>query len=158
MVIRPIEPRDDTAIAEIVRRSLEVHGLDIPGTAYYDPELDHLSAQYEDGNGRAYFVAEKDGEVAGGAGCSAVAGTDGVIELQKLYVAAAWRRHGIARALVAAVEGFAREAGFSTLYLETHHDLEAAVALYRALGYRETGEPLPGSPHTTMDVFFEKEL
>ena len=47
---------------------------------------------------------------------------------------------------------------FSTLYLETHHDLMAAIALYRALDYAEDDRPLPGSPHTTMDVFFKKEL
>ena len=119
MIIRAIEPRDDAAMAAIVRRSLEAHGLNVPGTAYFDPELDHLSAH---------------------------------------YVAAAWRHRGIARGLTAAVEEFARTAGFSTLYLETHHDLVAAVALYRALGYRESGEPLPSSLHTAMDVFFEKSL
>lgn len=158
MVIRAIEPHDDAAMAAIVRRSLEAHGLDVPGTAYFDPELDRLSAHYGAAADRAYFVAEEDGEVVGGAGCSPVPGADGVAELQKLYVAAAWRRQGIARGLTAAVEEFARTAGFSTLYLETHHDLVAAVALYRALGYRESSEPLPSSPHTTMDAFFEKSL
>ena len=158
MIIRAIEPRDDAAMAAIVRRSLEAHGLNVPGTAYFDPELDHLSAHYGAATDRTYFVAEKDGEVVGGAGCSPVPGADGVAELQKLYVAAAWRHRGIARGLTAAVEEVARTAGFSTLYLETHHDLVAAVALYRALGYRESGEPLPSSPHTAMDVFFEKSL
>ena len=46
MIIRAIEPRDGAAMAAIVRRSLEAHGLDVPGTAYFDPELDHLSAHY----------------------------------------------------------------------------------------------------------------
>lgn len=31
-------------------------------------------------------------------------------------------------------------------------------ALYRVLGHCEGTEPLPGSPHTTMDVFFSKVL
>ena len=44
--IRPIEAADDPHMARLVRESLRRHGLDIPGTAYFDPELDHLSAHY----------------------------------------------------------------------------------------------------------------
>ena len=158
LVIRPIETRDDAAIARIVRRNLEAYGLDRPGTAYFDPELDHLSSYYSAAPHRAYFIAELDGEVAGGAGASPVPGATGTAELQKLYVAPEAQRRGIATALTLAVEDFARRAGFSTLYLETHHALTGAIALYRALGYAEDDRPLPGSPHTTMDVFFKKEL
>lgn len=43
---RKIEPADDKRIAEIIRANLEKFHLDIPGTAYFDPELDHLSAYY----------------------------------------------------------------------------------------------------------------
>lgn len=156
--IRPIEARDDAAIANIIRRNLEAYGLDRPGTAYFDPELDHLSEYYSAAPERAYFVAELDGVVAGGAGASPVAGVMGTAELQKLYVAPEAQRSGIATKLTLAVEDFARSAGFRALYLETHHDLTAAIALYRALGYAEDSKPLPGSPHTTMDVFFKKEL
>ena len=35
---------DDAAIAAIIRANLERYHLDIPGTAYFDPELDHLSS------------------------------------------------------------------------------------------------------------------
>ena len=41
--IRPIRKSDDSQIAAIVRRNLENYGLNIPGTAYFDRELDHLS-------------------------------------------------------------------------------------------------------------------
>lgn len=157
-IIRPITDRDDADIAAIIRRNLEAYGLDRPGTAYFDPELDHLSTFYSQSPLRAYFIAELDGAVVGGAGASPVEGARGVSELQKLYVAPAAQRRGIATMLTRAVEDFAREAGFATLYLETHHNLEAAIALYRTLGYRESKEPLPGSPHTTMDVFFQKDL
>lgn len=158
LVIRPIEAQDDASIADIIRRGLEAYGLDRPGTAYFDPELDHLSSHYSNGPRRAYYIAELDGTVVGGAGTSPVDGIEGVAELQKLYVDTSARRRGIASGLTRAVEDFARQSGFSTLYLETHHDLTEAIALYRALGYVEGSEPLPGSPHTTMDVFFQKRL
>lgn len=158
LVIRAIEARDDAAIARIIRHNLEAYGLDRPGTAYFDPELDHLSRYYSASPHRAYFIAELDGTVVGGAGASPVPGATGTAELQKLYVAPEAQRRGIATALTLAVEDFARRAGFSTLYLETHHGLTAAIALYRALSYAEDDRPLPGSPHTTMDVFFKKGL
>ena len=37
---RKIEPADDARIAEIVRANLKHFHLDIPGTAYFDPELE----------------------------------------------------------------------------------------------------------------------
>ena len=146
LVIRAIEARDDAAIARIIRHNLEAYGLDRPGTAYFDPELDHLSRYYSASPHRAYFIAELDGTVVGGAGASPVPGATGTAELQKLYVAPEAQRRGIATALTLVVEDFARRAGFSTLHLETHHGLTAAIALYRALSYAEDDKPLPGSP------------
>ena len=42
-IIRPITADDDAAIAAIIRDNLRAAHLDIPGTAYFDPELDHLA-------------------------------------------------------------------------------------------------------------------
>ena len=44
--IRNICTKDDAVIAKIIRTNLQRYHLDIPGTAYFDPELDHLSAFY----------------------------------------------------------------------------------------------------------------
>lgn len=41
---REIEPSDDARVAEIARYNLKKFHLDLPGTVYFDPELDHLSA------------------------------------------------------------------------------------------------------------------
>ncbi|MFZ2483296.1 MAG: GNAT family N-acetyltransferase, partial [Streptococcus parauberis] len=38
MTIRPIEEKDDQAIAQIIKKSLEAVGLDQEGTAYTDPQ------------------------------------------------------------------------------------------------------------------------
>lgn len=43
---REITPADDGAIAKIIRANLERFHLNIPGTVYFDPELDQLSAYY----------------------------------------------------------------------------------------------------------------
>ena len=57
-MIRPITPRDDAAMAALIRRSLEDAGLDRPGTAYCDRSWTRL-AEYYAGLERpgAYWVA-----------------------------------------------------------------------------------------------------
>lgn len=84
---RKIEAADDERIAEIIRANLEKLGLAVPGTAYFDPELDHLSAYDQaDPARRAYFVApDEDGQVVGGVGIAEFAGIENCAELQKLY-------------------------------------------------------------------------
>ncbi len=57
--------------------------------------------------------------------------------VKKLLVARAHRRHGLARALLVAVEAAARAAGRRLLTLETTEG--PAAALYRAAGWVETG-------------------
>ena len=43
---RKIEAGDDAQLAEIIRANLEKYHLNIPGTVYFDPELNHLSKYY----------------------------------------------------------------------------------------------------------------
>lgn len=63
-------------------------------------------------------------------------------EVQKLLVHPALRRHGIGRALMAALEEEARRAGRRLLTLDTKTG-DAAEALYRGLGWTEAGR-IPG--------------
>lgn len=45
--IREIQEKDNSALAKLIRESLKANQLDIPGTAYFDAELDNLSAYYK---------------------------------------------------------------------------------------------------------------
>lgn len=66
---RQIESKDNKVIANIIRKNLEKYHLDIPGTAYYDPQLDSLSDYYYDSKDRIYFVALNElNQVVGGIG------------------------------------------------------------------------------------------
>lgn len=53
---------------------------------------------------------------------------------------------GIGTALVAALEARARSAGRTTARLTVEHDNPRAAALYRRLGYRETGSAIESWP------------
>ena len=43
MNLRPMEVKDNPAVAQLIRASLEEFGLDKPGTVYFDSHLDHLA-------------------------------------------------------------------------------------------------------------------
>ena len=159
IIIRPITVDDDAAIAAIIRANLETYQLDIPGTAYFDPELDHLSVYYGAApDRRAYFIlTSAAGTVLGGAGLAEFPGLDACAELQKIYLIDSAKGKGLGTALAHAVEARACELGYRRLYLETHTALDAAIRLYERLGYQRIEQPVP-TVHTTMDRFYLKEL
>lgn len=156
--IRPILPEDDARLAQIIRQNLEKKHLNIPGTAYFDPELAHLSRFYAAlPEKRAYFVAECGGEVLGGAGYAECSAFEDCAELQKLYLSDSAKGKGFGRRLMETVEDRARQAGYRRLYLETHSILDAAIRLYKRRGYRSIDRP-PSVQHGTMDRFYLREL
>lgn len=157
--IRPITAADDAAIAAIIRDNLRAAHLDIPGTAYFDPELEHLSVFYDAApEKRGYdIVTDEDGRVIGGVGYAEFTGVPDCAELQKLYLDDTVKGRGISHLLMKTVEEGAREAGYKKLYLETHTCLEAACALYEKHGYERIEQPVP-TPHMTMNRFYIKNL
>lgn len=156
---RRITAADDAAIAKIIRTNLEALQLDIPGTAYFDPELDHLSAYYNsDEKKRNYFIAlDEAGNVIGGVGVAEFTNIAGCAELQKLYLSDAAKGRGLSKELVALAEEWAKRAGYKKLYLETHSNLTVAMKLYDKLGFRQLPKP-DFVLHSTMDHFYLKEL
>ena len=156
MEFAPIEPHQDAAMAAIVRAALKEHDLDKPGTAYFDASLDHLSAFY-DRPGRAYYVLLDGENVIGGVGVAEFDALPGGCELQKLYLAPAFRGRGLGSRMIRFIEDRARALGYTQIYLETHPALSAALRAYERCGYRPI--PRPSSViHTTMDRFYLKEL
>ena len=78
-------------------------------------------------------------------------------EVKRLYVPAAGRGQGIARALMQALEKTARAMGKNAILLETGDALVAAVALYTALGYTKRG-PFGAYPEHPASLFMGKQL
>ena len=63
---------------------------------------------------------------------------DDTASIWRLMVDKDYRRHGIARKLVAEMEEFAKKEGYDRIYLHTHRYLEAAPAFWKSLGYEIT--------------------
>lgn len=156
---RKIESDDDKRIAEIIRANLEKLHLNVPGTAYFDPELDHLSTYYNSSPvKRAYFVAlDATGQVIGGVGIAEFDGIENCAELQKLYLDDSVKGKGHGKELMKIAEDWARSAGYKNLYLETHTNLSAALKLYEKTGFLRIEKPC-STPHDTMNCFYLKKL
>lgn len=156
--IRRITEADDEAMGTIARENLRAFDLDIPGTAYFDPEIMHLSGYYDAApEKRSYFVViGEGGTLLGGGGLAEFEPLEGTAELQKLYLSDAAKGHGLGTRLVGLIEERARELGYKHLYLETHTALKTAIHLYEKLGY-EAIEPAATS-HAVMDHFYIKAL
>jgi ribosomal protein S18 acetylase RimI-like enzyme len=117
-------------------RSIELveRRLDVPRTKRYsvDEVFAHW-AQWDDG-----WVAEADGAIRGFA-CVEHEAWHARLVLWFLYVAPAWRRRGVGRALLAEVERHAEARGATHVWLETSNVNVPGVAAYERLGYRLCG-------------------
>ena len=154
MEYRPLSSDYDAEIAALIRDNLRNHGLDIPGTAYYDEALDHLS-EYYDQPGRAYYVLLENGVAVGGIGLAEFRGD--CCELQKLYLADAVKGRGLGYEMIGLIEEKARNLGYRRIYLETHTNLRAAIHVYERSGYQQIPRP-EGVVHCTMNRFYQKCL
>ncbi len=158
MEIRRLTPEHDAALAALIRANLKAHGLDIPGTVYFDAGLDHLSEFYSaDPARRAYFVLMEGERLVGGIGLAEIDLFEDCAELQKLYLDDSVKGRGLGYRLIEQVEGAARALGYERMYLETHTNLQAAIHIYEKSGYVEIDKP-EAVVHATMNRFYLKEL
>ena len=119
---------------------------------YPEPGANHFHVdpgEVKDGRG-AFLVVYRAGTPVG---CGAVRLLDGETgELKRMYLAPSVRGTGLGRRLIAALEAEARALGARRLVLETGVRQTAALALYRATGFRPI--PLYGeyclSPETSI--------
>ncbi|UXI67094.1 GNAT family N-acetyltransferase [Tahibacter amnicola] len=156
--IRPIELRDNPAMARIIRQVMPEFGADGPGFAINDAEVDTMAQAYAI-PGAAYFVVERDGEVLGGGGVAALIGGDAdVCELRKMYFLPALRGLGAGKALINQCLDAARTLGYRRCYLETLTGMDAAQSLYRAMGFAQICAPMGGTGHFSCDRFFLRDL
>jgi putative acetyltransferase len=157
-VLRPIEPRDDAAVATIIRTVMPEFGADGPGFAIHDPEVSTMSAAYARPR-HAYFVVERAGRVIGGAGIAPLEGGDpDVCELRKMYFLPEARGLGLGERMLRRCLGFAREAGFRLCYLETLAAMKQAQKLYRRLGFEPLCAPMGKTGHFGCDNWYALDL
>lgn len=101
-----------------------------------------------------FLVARRAGQAVG---CVALVDCLTYGEVKRLYVRDEARGAGIGMSLMAAAEQAARDVGLRVIRLETGARLAAAVAIYKARGYRQI--PAFGDyPAGSASQFFERTL
>lgn len=146
ITIARTEPTSDVGCALIDALNAELSG------GYPEPGATHFRLDPEEvtgGRGAFLVVYRKGTPVGCGALRLLLAGT---AEIKRMYVLPALRGSGLGRRLLAALEAEARALGVRRLVLETGVRQVAALALYRATGFRSI--PLFGeyrlSPETSV--------
>lgn len=134
MRIRPANPSDLDQIADLFDQYRRFYGQ--PADLALAKRF--MSARLRNGDSRVLVAAADNGALTGFAqlypSLSSVSAAP-VYVLNDLYVAAAYRRRGVGRALLEAGHTFARQQGAIRLSLSTAVSNQAAQALYESLGW-----------------------
>lgn len=130
--------------------------LDEHLNALYPPESRHglnLAALRAD---NVRFVVARD-ETGRAHGCGAVMFKGDFAELKRMYTRPASRGQGVGAAVIAFLEGMARDKGYSIVRLETGVKQLAALSFYEGLGYGRCGV-FEGYKPDPLSIFMEKRL
>ena len=128
LAVRRLELKDVYAVLEIMD-DCRCEYSNGPGTLLEDSD-DELFERYHNRRS-AYFVATVDDEIVGRAGIAPLRDSDGSIcELQRMYLRAAHRAHGIGRALLEQGLNAAREFRYCRCYARTFSATLAATIFF----------------------------
>jgi putative acetyltransferase len=158
LVIRPLEPGDVPAVLEIIAASRAEYGIARKGVELLEPADRALFATYQRQR-TLYFVAVLDGEIVGGAGIAPLSAADPLTcELQRMYLRADARGHGIGDALLSRCLAAARQFLYVRVYLETVSEMQAAIEFYGRHGFHDLGVPLGRTGHAHNDRWMMRPL
>ncbi|MFM2058802.1 MAG: hypothetical protein RLY71_3187 [Pseudomonadota bacterium] len=144
------------AAREIFREYAASLGIDLCFQGF-DAELARLPGEYAQPEG-LLLLALVDGEIAGCGAFRRLTDVDypNACEMKRLYVRRPFRRFGLGRVIAETLIDRAREAGYSTMLLDTLDDMESARELYASLGFSEVPpyyyNPIPGAHYLKADL------
>lgn len=158
VTVRPIEKRDNAAMADIIKTAMTEFGAVGPGYSIIDDEVNAMFEAYS-AKRCAYWVAESGGTVIGGAGIAPLREGDAdTCELKKMYFKAEARGKGLGHRLIQLCLDSAREFRYRRCYLETLKRMTAANKLYEHHGFEKLPKPMGNTGHYKTDHWYVKNL
>lgn len=156
--IREINKEDNPAIASVVRQVMTEYGADPKTTILGDPVLHTMFENYQKTRA-AYFVAELDGKIVGGAGVTQLNGSkENVCELQRMFLLPEARGKKIGKQLLDLCIAKAKEFNYDSIYLESLNQMKDAKKLYDKSGFKEVSQPMGATGHGGCDVWMVLNL
>lgn len=143
------EPGDDPLVLRpnrigeigwLIHRQALLYNLEQGWNGEFETLITTIYAEFEAAPaspGKALWVAEQGGEVAGSIFILPAAGEEqGTAQLRMLYVEPAFRGQGLGKRLVDEAVRFSREAGYRRIILWTQDCLTSARRIYQAAGFQ----------------------
>jgi ribosomal protein S18 acetylase RimI-like enzyme len=154
VIERGFSERDRGAIVALLRRYETGLGVSLCFQGF-EAEVAGLPGAYAPPRGQMLLArASDDGQLIGVVALRPVPDSSGVCEMKRLYVSASVRGLGLGRTLALAIMEEASRLGYCRMCLDTLPTMTEAQALYRSLGFRQTGV---SRSHPTV-LLFEREL
>ncbi|HRX86249.1 MAG TPA: GNAT family N-acetyltransferase [Phycisphaerae bacterium] len=151
-ITEAVFPTHANAVRSLFREYAGALDFSLDFQGFYD-ELANLPGEYAPPGG-CVLLAQAGPELAG---CAALRPFgDDACEMKRLYVRPVFRTRGVGRQLAERIVTEARERGYPRMLLDTVPGMEAAISLYRALGFREI-QPYRPNPIAGA-LFFELDL
>lgn len=156
--IRPSRPKDNPAMARIIRQVMTEYGAVGYGFSINDVEVDAMHEAYPAPRS-ALFVVERKGKVLGCGGMGPLQDADpGVCELRKMYFTPEMRGCGLGTRLLNVILDAARTAAYSLCYLETLESMSHARTLYLKNGFKPIDHAMGNTGHSSCNRFMTLAL
>ena len=156
--IRPIEHDDNPALRRVIVRVMEEFGATGCGYSSEDAELNDMAAAYA-GDRATFFAISNGSRIVGCGGMGPLEnGAEDVCEIRKMYLLPEARGRGLGIRLLDEVIASAREAGYSTCYLETIESMAQARRLYEKFGFKPLDQPLGDTGHPGCNQYMSMTL
>lgn len=149
--IRRIIARDVPSVVRLHHAALRAAGAHA-GPGQWDDDLEDVQSVYVSSGGE-FFVAELGPVIVGMGALRRI--DDVTAELKRMRVLPRWQGRRVGRAVAEALVARAAELGFRRLVLDTTAEQTTAVALYRSLGFTQTGTAVVAG---LASLLFEKSL
>ncbi len=153
VIERGFSERDRSATVALLRQYERGLGVSLCFQGF-EAEVAGLPGAYAPPRGQMLLArTPADGQLVGMVALRPVPDAPDLCEMKRLYVSQSARGLGLGRTLALALMEEARRLGYGRMCLDTLPTMTEAQALYRALGFRQTGS------HSQPTVLlFEREL